>query len=298
MKNILILLFLSIAFYACKKDATEPEPVLTVQEQLIGVDWVLAYGRVYVENLDSESKYYYDHFGNAKQESNLDIFGGSPLPIDELIQDVTEWKFGNEKFVLKGGEYFYDYTTFGDSVLTVIGLENGSARPIVFNEISETMMTVTVHEGYESNAGENFFYFSTLTFIKKGTLCQNCQPDVLPGYIYGGIISPIQDNSSIGGTVWVITKYVNNFATQFPADTLRFYDFDYTINGGSPRPYNLTGGFGNNMATLTLYACSTFGGDYSGLVPRTFLEDGEMNNITFEEVFNSNRTVIAWLIKL
>lgn len=295
-------IFLIFVFLAgCKKDDVTYVPEPTIQEMVEGYDWILSDGRVYVERLSVNDRetIYYDHFGTNSNESNLDIFGGSSLPINNLIRNVTQWRFHNHEFILDNTN-FYDFTVFSDSIYNVIGLEDGSSKSITILYVDAITLTVKLHEAFESDGhgGTNYRYFSTLTFVKRGEVCTNCQQAVFPDYIYGGIILPSQDKSELEGTTWVITKFINNFATQFPNDTLRFNSHRYTINGGAQRNYNLTGGFGNNMSTLTLYGCTTFGGDYSGMVLKSFIEDREINNTTFEELFNANNRVIAFLMRI
>ena len=190
--KLYFLLSLILLFANCKKEDDDIPPV--ERDPLLNTEWVLIGARVYTENLDNEALTWYDHFSGNQIKSNLDIFGGSALPIDEIIMDVTQWRFGNSKFILNNNQA-YDYTVY-NNVVSVYGLEDGSARPIEVLEHNETL-TVRIHEGNESYNGTNYSYFSTLTFVSKDRQCINCNPDVLEGYSYGGILSPTQDNNSI-----------------------------------------------------------------------------------------------------
>ena len=49
--------------------------------------------------------------------------------------------------------------------------------------------------------------------------------------------------------------------------------------------------------TLTLYNCTTFGGTYTGRVLSTFVEDGEISNTEFTEVYGDD-TLRVWIDKI
>lgn len=111
-------------------------------------------------------------------------------------------------------------------------------------------------------------------------------------------------NTSTGnktnGTKWVLTKMVTSFATEYPNDTLEFItDTEYTINGSSPRGYQLSSLPASTNYELSLYYMSTFGGShYSANVGYYFAEDGEMQNIEFHNIQNTTTTVRAWFKKI
>ena len=165
-------------------------------------------------------------------------------------------------------------------------------------ELTDTKLTVKVHEGYGSDGIYNYHYFSTLTFIKQGTSCVSCQPDVLFGYTYGGLISTTPSVNQIVGTKWVVTKFYDGFANNYPNDTLDFSINTYTINGGTPTNYTLSSVFGNNMSELTLYGFYTIGGDYSGMVPNNFVTNGQINSATFTDIFNTNNDKLVWMTRI
>jgi hypothetical protein len=294
-------LSLFVVFTSCKKEEDlKPDNnlVTNVQEDatLIGINWVLFDGRFYTENMDNGEKNYYDHFDASQTQSTLDPFDGADVPFDTIIQDYTTWNFGNTNFTLNGtNSYTYSGTELAPSVN---GLENGSSRPMEVIELTDTKLTVKVHEGFASDGTNNFYYFSTLTFVKQGETCTNCQPNVPYGYTYGGTISTTPSPNTINGTKWVVTKFYDGFANNYPNDTLTFYQTYYTINGGTPRTYTLSSIFGNNMSELTLYGFNTIGGDYSGLVPNDFISVGQINSANFEDIFNTNNDKLVWMLRI
>jgi hypothetical protein len=302
MKNLILFTILSFltVFTSCKKEEPlKPENnVVNVQEdaELIGFTWVLVDGRFYTENMDNGTKTYYDHFDGTQTLSVLDPISGADVPFDTIIQDVTTWSFGNTYFTLNGtNSYPYSGTELTPSVN---GLENGSSRPMEVLELTDTKLTVKVHEGYGSDGTYNYHYFSTLTFVKQGESCTNCQPNVMYGYTYGGTISPTPSSNTLNGTQWVVTKFYDGFANNFPNDTLSFFPTYYTINGGTPKTYTLSSIFGNNMSELTLYGFTTIGGDYSGMVPSDFITTGQVNSANFEDIFNTNNDKLVWMTRI
>jgi hypothetical protein len=106
-------------------------------------------------------------------------------------------------------------------------------------------------------------------------------------------------NTQLENTTWVITRYdTQNNTTVNPNDTLHFTTTnEYTINGGTERRYTLGVVMNEDKYTLTLYDCTTFGGTYTGRVLSTFVEDGEINNSEFVEVYG-NDTVRVWVENL
>ena len=96
-------------------------------------------------------------------------------------------------------------------------------------------------------------------------------------------------NTTLVNTKWVVTKFIQNFVSTYVNDTLVFIsNTQYTINGSSPRNYNLSGIVGNNMKSLSLYSFTTLGGDWSGQVQSTFINDWVINNSSFINIMNSN----------
>jgi len=304
MKSIfkfLILLTFSVTIFSCEKEVIEkPENNVIINQEefpLVGIDWILSDGRIYVENMDNGDKSYYDHFGNGQNLSVLNPFDGASVPFDTLIQDITTWNFGNSNFTLNGT---LAYTQTGSvNTINVSGLENGSARSIVVLELTENKLTVQVGEGYASDGNYNYYYFSTLTFITAGYTCNSCQPNVMFGYTYGGTITTTTSTSDIVGTKWVVTKFYDGFSNTYPNDTLDFFSGNqYRINNGSAINYTLSSVFGNNMSELTLYGFYTIGGDFSGMVPKTFVTNGEINSALFTDIFNTNNDKLVWMVRI
>jgi hypothetical protein len=100
----------------------------------------------------------------------------------------------------------------------------------------------------------------------------------------------ITQNEKLVDTKWVITRYdTQNNTTVNPNDTLHFTDTDsYTINSGTERNYTLGIVMYENRYTLTLYDCTVFGGTYTGRVLNTFVDDGEISNSEFTELYGSD----------
>ena len=294
----LIYFSLLLLISSCKKYEIA-EPIPTIE----GTEWILYGGRVYVENLDNGELKYYDHFGPNRTTSNLDIFGGSSSDIDILTQYQTSWYFLDDNFILNNNVY-YNYTSMGtgsNTQYTVIGVPPfGSSRNIGVSEFNSKMLTVIIYEANESHNGVNYHYFSTLTFIKSGTSCTNCVSPSFDGYSYSGIIDNVVETPiDFEGSQWIITRYDEGVTPYFPQDTLTFLSkVAYTINGGGANTYSLSNVMGNNLSNLTLYDCSTLGGNYSGSFSISFIEAGEINNITMNGIFGTGGSVQVWLEEL
>ena len=285
---------------------TDTTTVTPSSYNIEGTNWVLYSGRVYVENLTTGVSYYYDHFGPNKNTSDLDIFGGSESAIDELVRLQTQWYFSNGTFILNGNDYYdcTDYIANNDTVYNVIGVPPyGSSRMVNVTSIGDDRMTVLTNDRVESNDGDNYSYYSTLTFVKAGTTCNNCLTSSYSGYIYGGVVNnittPVPVNQMLVSSKWVITQYNVNNTSYYTNDTLDFIGTSsYEINGGSFRNYTLHETAGNYLLTLTLWDCSTLGGNYSGQISALDISDGEFNNVTFNGQLGTSGTVKVWMTKL
>jgi hypothetical protein len=108
----------------------------------------------------------------------------------------------------------------------------------------------------------------------------------------------INQNKKLVDTKWVITRYdTQNNTTVTPKDTLHFVDTDeYTVNGGTERRYTLGVVMYENKHTLTFYDCTTLGGTYTGRVLSTFVDDGEISNSEFVELYGSD-SLRVWIEK-
>ena len=73
----------------------------------------------------------------------------------------------------------------------------------------------------------------------------------------------------------------------------------YSItSGATTRNYTLTYGSGNNMKNLTLYGFTILGGDYTGFVQGTFVEDGVINGATFRDIYQTGENARVWMRRL
>lgn len=303
VKKITFLFTIIFTFFltSCQKEVIEkPDNNVVITETefpLVGINWILSDGRLYVENMDNGDKSYYDHFATNQNQSVLNPFDGASVPFDTLIQDITTWNFGNSNFTLNGTlAYNQSGTT---SAISINGLENGSSRVITVLELTENTLTVQVGEGYASDGVSNYHYFSTLTFVVPGYTCNTCQPNVMFGYTYGGTFTPTTSTNQIIGTKWVVTKFYDGFSNNYPNDTLDFFNgTQYRINNGTPMNYTLSSVFGNNMSELTLYGFYTIGGDFSGMVPNSFVTNGEINSALFTDIFGTNNDKLVWMVRI
>ncbi len=302
MKYSKIIFFLiTISFFSsCKKEELKPNNTIVSNSEVyefIDIDWVLTDARFYMENMDNGDKNFYDHFGPSQFQSTLDPVNGADIPFDSISQGVTTWRFTSNNFVLNGVNY-YEFTHTNNTVVA-IGMENNSSRPMTIIDIDDLSITFLVHEAYGSLDGVNYSYYSTLTFVRAGESCTNCQPSSDYGYIYQGVINNNTSSNSIIGTKWVVTKYYDGFSNNYPNDTLDFYSStEYRINSGTPQDYTSYSVFGNNMTELTLYGFYTIGGDFSGMVPDNFVNNGEINSALFTDIFNTNNDKLVWMVRV
>jgi len=304
MKLYQILLFLPlllITLDSCKKyDFDQDLPTIE------GTSWVLVSGKVYTENLTTGEKLYYDHFDNTQTTSNLDIFGGSIADMDILEQNVTTWYFYENVFTINGNNT-YEYSTQGSGTrkqYTIFGIPpHGSSRNIEVIEFNENIMNVKLYESNESHNGDNYHYFSTLTFVRVGYTCSQCGTPPNVDYTYMGtivnVVEPLPGHLQLGGTSWVITRYDNGMTPTYPNDTLNFISgVTYDINGGNINTYSFSNNTGNNLYNLTLYECPTLGGNYSGQVGLSFIDVGELNNLTMNGIFGTSGSINVWLERI
>jgi hypothetical protein len=167
--------------------------------------------------------------------------------------------------------------------------------------VTEDVLIVSIFEQTVTNGNYDWTYYSELTFIKSGTVCNNCVKETKYGYTYSGVWDvPTTSTTTLSGTKWVVTRYNNGLSGNvYPNDTLEFINNSkYEINGGPTRTYSLSNVVGNNNKSLSLYSFSTLGGDYSGEVIGTFIDDNEINNSQFVDMFNVNNTVTVWMEKI
>ena len=301
--------YLMLIIISCKKESLDvPENHQTITyptyDNPISDVWELYSGRVFVKNLDNNSTIYYDHFGPNKNSSNLSIFSLSWLPIDIITKGMTTWKFSSSmQFILDGSStYNYNASTSINSsgIFSVYGLENGSSRPIEVLKCTDNYLVVKIYQSNGNNGINNFSFYSTLVFLKQGYIVTPIDYPVPQGYSYGGVIgNSSAPASSLINTKWILTKYIQNFVPFYPSDTITFIsNTQYTINNSVPRNYSLSGIVGNNMKSLSLYSFTTLGGDWSGQVQSTFINDWVINNSNFVDIMNVSASLRLWMVRI
>jgi len=308
MKNwlLLVLFGVLVGFTQCKKEEVlRPDNSLpqNTTHEVEGFNWVLSDGLLHVLNMDNGRKDYYSLFSTTQKQVFMSYTGDAVTHFDIVTEDATLWSFGNNGFVLGNGtqlkNYQYEKTLSG---FRVYGLEFGTARPIEVLYVDDVKLVVKTHQGTGSKNGVNYSFYSKLTFVKQGKVCNNCFTEADPYYLNGGTLNTTPNSgSSIVGTKWLVTKYTDGTGgqnAQTPNDVIDFISStQYTINGGQPRNYTLSGILGNNYSNLTLYGFTTLGGDYSGQVLSTFVQDGEINASKFTDIWGSNRDKAVWMVK-
>lgn len=300
-KIFLYLTLLSLVFTSCEKYEFDVD-IPTIE----GTEWVLVNGRVYTENLTTGELTYYDHFDDNQTTSNLDIFGGSSVDVDIIEQNVTTWYLQDGIFTLGNGGT-YDYTTHGSGSRTqykLLGIPPyGSSRSLGILDFDENVLHVQIYESNESNHGDNYHYYTVLTFVKSGYSCPSCVYTSEFNYEYGGTVSLVSSDVpghlQLTGTSWVITRYDNGMTPVYPNDTINFNSgVSYDINGLNPNTYSLSNNTGNNLYNLTLYECVTFNGNYSGQVGLSFIDNGELNNLTMNGIFGTSGSINVWMERI
>lgn len=286
---------------SCKKEEQlKPNNTVVNNNQvyeLLDIDWVLHSGRFYMENMDNGDKNFYDHFGLSQFQSTLDPINGADIPFDTISQGITTWRFTSNNFILNNVNY-YEFT-YTENTVVAVGMENGSSRPMTIIDIDDISITFKVHEAYGSIDGVNYSYYTTLTFIKSGSSCTSCEPNSDLGYVYQGVIDNNTSINNIINTKWVVTRYDEGLIPYYPNDTLHFINNnEYTINNGTYNNYTLSNIFGNNMTELTLYNFYTIGGDYSGMVLDSFIEDYQINASIFTDIFNTGTNKTVWMVRI
>jgi hypothetical protein len=129
----------------------------------------------------------------------------------------------------------------------------------------------------------------------------SCQKEVLNDDPYSYPQKP--RSAALANQNWLVVKYQNTstMIEAYPNDTLYFEnDSLYRINSGSSRSYrlqesiNLPGRYFLQLDTWT-----TLGGSYIAYFDPIFIEDGELNNISFDNMNTPegapNDEVLVWL---
>ena len=178
------LIFISL-FNSCRKYDFDTS---TIENK----EWFLVSGKVYLENLTTGELTYYEHFDDNQSSSNLDVFGGSNIDFDKIHKYKTKWYFSDGLFTLNDSTT-YQYTTQGSGVkkqYNIIGiLPYGSSRNLGILYFDDNRMDVVVYEANESHLGDNYHYYTVLTFVTNNSSCNLCNYSNTTGYQYGGTIT-------------------------------------------------------------------------------------------------------------
>lgn len=291
------LIFISL-FNSCRKYDFDTS---TIENK----EWFLVAGKVYLENLTTGELTYYEHFDDSQSSSNLDVFGGSNIDFDKIHKYKTKWYFSDGLFTLNDSTTC-QYTTQGSGVkkqYNIIGiLPYGSSRNLGILYFDDNRMDVVVYEANESHLGDNYHYYTVLTFVTNNSSCNLCNYSNTTGYEYGGTITittNINGYEQLSGTSWLITRYDIGMTPYYPNDTINFINsVSYNINGSNEKTYSLSNNVGNNLYNLTLYECVTLGGNYSGQVSLSFIDFGELNNLTMNGIFGTSGSINLWMTRL
>lgn len=108
-------------------------------------------------------------------------------------------------------------------------------------------------------------------------------------------------NSNIlSGTRWLVTRFDNTWTnnSEFPSDTIHFVSTNrYRINQFSEQDYHLKDYCENeNSFGFKMYNCNTFGGTVWVNVNRSFIRDGELQNVYMQG--QADNDIIVWMEKL
>lgn len=298
-----LFLILTLFLFSCQKpEEIKPSTFYEIHPPTVpdpsNKVWTLHGAKVFVENITKGTFTYYNHFGDFRNESNLDIFSNSFLPVDNIIKDATTWQFSNtdKKFILNGVlSYGYELNS---NAIRINGLENGSSRIIEIFGGSSEYVNFKTYESYGNDGIDNFKFYTVLTF-KNGNVGV-VEPAIPVAYTYGGTLNNTNvPPQTLEGTTWVLTNYIDNLNNITVNDTIEFIsETEYTCSGFGPETYSLTGTLGNNMKTLSLYSFSTFNGDWSGQVQANFITDGVISNATFVDIMTNQNNKKVWMRRI
>lgn len=302
--NYLSLLFLMLVLLtSCTKEKEIYPEVIQKQNSisftnLIGKEYLLDSGVVYFENQATGSKKYYTHFDTYQLKSVLDPFYGAVIPFDSLIRNKTKWKFLPGYQFQLNDSLVYKYQPYMN-INRVYGLENGSSRPIEILHLDENSLVVKVFESFVTMNQVDYRFYSVLQFRQMGTNTKKMLYQSEYNAPFSGTLPlPKQVLNDLTGTRWVIYKYVKKLSTITCSDTLFFKTKkDYTLNNSAVRPYSLQYILGTGMYSFSLYYCYTLGGSYVGQILPSFIQDGQINALTMNNLYTTDQ-VTVWMKKI
>jgi hypothetical protein len=117
---------------------------------------------------------------------------------------------------------------------------------------------------------------------------------------YGGVITnDTLRNSAIDtleGSTWLLYKWSNGFQSSNRSDTLYFINSFLYIYGNVRNQYELT----TSGSQYSLVLEGTPIGDLSGLIPRNFVQYGELTNVPMKDVSNGQNgsTYQIWIKRI
>jgi hypothetical protein len=189
MKSLIYLIVLSHLFlFSCQKENIEPTTPPAEAKQEIGLygKWLLIGGTMYIENLETNKKVKYSHFGSNRPVSSLN-YNGINFNIELLEINVTTWSFYRPPLVPGFGRFalnndtlnlygFYvtknNWTIMENPQSTISTMQmSGSAKPIyaeIFN-FSDSIVNFYIQEAYTPINNQNCRYISELKFKKIET---------------------------------------------------------------------------------------------------------------------------------
>lgn len=311
VKKLSLFLLLLITLFSCERDNSTDEIITEEVETYLSVDgyeWVLSHGYIYFEALDYERNVVFDYFSEDRFD-NRTTLTETGIDMDVIALNNTKWFFDGGFFTLNDGEpkRMEEFDNGFTNGYRVLGLGNGTSRVVQVLKVTEENLKVKFNEAYTNipdtdGVNVNVKYWSELTFTKEGYTCDNCWDEPLFKHEYVGVFNPnvTEEQEPIVGTKWRVDRYSNvGNDTFYPNDIIEFTDNGfYLTNGGTARRYTLSNVLGNNNKSLTLYGFTTLGGDYSGQVINTFVEDGVINNASFYDILDVNKRVTLWMTRI
>ena len=193
MKYLFYLLLVSLSIFSCQKDNLSENNVTNTEisadnsNDTISIQgtFLLISCKMYIHNLETNEKIYYNHFDNIKLKSSLN-YEGSNYDIEKLEKNKTTWQFtlpnylpGYGEFILNGDKNnpYGFYMTKSNWAIVEHPLSNtnnitvkmgGSSKPLLAHLIDKNERTVMfiIHEDYANINGYNCTYISELKFKK------------------------------------------------------------------------------------------------------------------------------------